>query len=82
MNASPIPAHADSFCRRFALQAPILPAPMTGVCTAGLSIAAGGRGALRAVPCPAQAIGRWKGAPARPVAGVLQTMGMQAGALL
>ncbi|MGV8960678.1 MAG: NAD(P)H-dependent flavin oxidoreductase [Stenotrophomonas sp.] len=62
MNVSPILARADSFCRRFALQAPILLAPMAGACPPGLSAAvanAGGLGALGAVLSTPQDIGRW-----------------------
>ena len=52
MNGSPLLERADSFCRRFALQAPILLAPMAGACPVPLSAAlanAGSMGAMGAV---------------------------------
>ena len=62
MNASPILERADTFCRRFSLQLPILLAPMAGACPVPLSAAlanAGSMGAMGAVLSPAADIGRW-----------------------
>ncbi|MFS2045647.1 nitronate monooxygenase, partial [Stenotrophomonas geniculata] len=62
MNASPILERADTFCRRFSLQLPILLAPMAGACPVPLSAAlanAGSMGAMGAVLSSSADIGRW-----------------------
>lgn len=56
---------ADSFCRRFALQAPVLLAPMAGACPVPLSAAlanAGSMGAMGAVLSQPQDILAWMAA--------------------
>jgi nitronate monooxygenase len=45
---SPEQAHAEAFCRRFALKMPVLLAPMAGACPPSLSIAAMNAGSLGA----------------------------------
>ncbi|MCF7752642.1 nitronate monooxygenase [Bacillus subtilis subsp. subtilis] len=62
MSPSPILKRADSFCRRFALQAPILLAPMAGACPVPLSAVlanAGSMGAMGAVLSQPQDILAW-----------------------
>jgi len=62
VNGSPLLERADSFCRRFALQAPILLAPMAGACPVPLSVAlanAGSMGAMGAVLSQPQDIVAW-----------------------
>jgi len=62
VNGSPLLERADSFCRRFALQAPILLAPMAGACPVPLSAAlanAGSMGAMGAVLSQPQDIVAW-----------------------
>lgn len=62
MSVAPILERADSFCRRFSLQAPILLAPMAGACPVPLSAAlanAGSMGAMGAVLSQPQDIGAW-----------------------
>jgi len=62
VSLSPILERADSFCRRFALQAPILLAPMAGACPVPLSAAlatAGSMGAMGAVLSQPQDIVAW-----------------------
>ena len=65
MTVPSILERADSFCRRFSLQAPILLAPMAGACPVALSVAianAGGMGAMGAVLSQPQDIGAWMAA--------------------
>jgi len=56
---------AETFCRRFALTAPILQAPMAGACPVGLAVAvanAGGMGGMGALLSTPDAIAAWAGA--------------------
>jgi nitronate monooxygenase len=53
---------AETFCRRFGLQVPMLMAPMAGACPAGLAAAvanAGGMGGLGALTTAPAGIGDW-----------------------
>ena len=62
MSRTAILERADSFCRRFSLQLPVLLAPMAGACPVPLSAAlatAGSMGAMGAVLSPAADIGHW-----------------------
>ncbi|MCS4234001.1 nitronate monooxygenase [Stenotrophomonas sp. BIGb0135] len=62
MSPSPILERADRFCRRFAVQVPILLAPMAGACPVPLSATlatAGGMGAMGAVLSQPQDIVAW-----------------------
>ncbi|PPQ27161.1 NAD(P)H-dependent flavin oxidoreductase [Rhodopila globiformis] len=61
-NPHPALVRVRAFCDRFGLRAPILLAPMAGVCPPALSIAvanAGGLGACGALPMPPAAIAAW-----------------------
>lgn len=62
VNRTSVLERADSFCRRFSLQLPILLAPMAGACPVPLSAAlanAGSMGAMGAVLSPASDITHW-----------------------
>nr|WP_267473015.1 nitronate monooxygenase [Stenotrophomonas rhizophila] len=62
VSRSSILERADGFCRRFALQAPVLLAPMAGACPLPLSVAlanAGSMGAMGAVLSQPQDIVAW-----------------------
>ena len=62
VSLSPILERADTFCRRFSLQAPILLAPMAGACPVPLSAVlanAGSMGAMGAVLSQPQDILAW-----------------------
>jgi NAD(P)H-dependent flavin oxidoreductase YrpB (nitropropane dioxygenase family) len=59
---SEVKARAESFCKRFGLQVPILLAPMAGACPPSLSIAvanAGGLGACGALLMQPEEIIAW-----------------------
>jgi nitronate monooxygenase len=68
-------ARAEAFCKRFAIQVPILLAPMAGACPPSLSIAvanAGGLGACGALPMTPEQILGWARAVRDGTAGPFQ----------